>query len=313
MGFLRSLLFGIALLLFLVLAAAANVGTWALGTFLDSETFAVTTSRIISQPEVRQLLAERLAERLTDQVVPSSGAVPASARAALHLSAGATPAQARQAVRDVVAAVLSDPDTIAIEGEALADLHRSVLSLIGSAGDEPTGAESITLDLSGVIDAVDRRLGGRGDGQFLGVSVPPDLGNLTLVSVERLQPLAWAVQLLETMRWLLPAMAVCAAVLVLALARSRLHAVAWLGLVLVLVGTLCLLAASSAPILASRLFGSAAGTRASAETTIDGLMAGLLTQSAVLAGLGLAMLVVGITAGIVTGRGAEDQRRDAYA
>ena len=82
---------------------------------------------------------------------------------------------------------------------------------------------------------------------------------------------------------------------------------------LVLVGTLCLLAASSAPILASRLLGSGPGTRASAEATIDGLMAGLLTQSAVLAGLGLAMLVVGITAGIVTGRGAEDDRRDAYA
>ena len=142
--------------------------------------------------------------------------------------------------------------------------------------------------------------------------MPPGQGSLTLIAVDRLQPLAWAVQLLETIRWLLPTLAVTTAVLVLALARSRLHAVAWLGLVLVLVGTLCLLAASSAPILAGRLLGSRPDTQASAEATIDGLTAGLLTQSAVLAGLGLAMLVVGITAGIVTGRGTVDERRDAY-
>ena len=90
-------------------------------------------------------------------------------------------------------------------------------------------------------------------------------------------------------------------------------AVLVLGVIALVVLALLLIAIGGFLFLGEWLFGSAAGTRASAETTIDGLMAGLLTQSAVLAGLGLAMLVVGITAGIVTGRGAEDQRRDAYA
>ena len=246
-------------------------------------------------------------------MVTRSGAVPGPVRDALDLSAGATRDQARTAITRVVATVLADPDTVAIELDALAGLHRSVLALIASTGGgSPAADGAITLDLGGVIEAADRRLGGSGEAEFLGVSLPPGLGTLTLVAVDRLQPLAWAVRLLETMRWLLPTLAVTTAVLVLALARSRLHAVAWLGLVLVLVGTLCLLAASSAPIVASRLLGSGADTRASAEATIDGLTAGLLTQSAVLAGLGLAMLVVGITAGIVTGRGTEAGQRDAY-
>ena len=219
----------------------------------------------------------------------------------------------RAAITRVVAAVLADPDMVAIEQAALANVHRSMLALIATAGDGgPAQDGAITLDLDAVIAAADRRLGGTGGAAFLGAEVPPGQGSLTLIAVDRLQPLTWAVQLLEAIRWLLPTLAVATAVLVLALARSRLHAVAWLGLVLVLVGTLCLLAASSAPILAGRLLGSRPDTQASAEATIDGLTAGLLTQSAVLAGLGLAMLVVGITAGIVTGRGAADERRDAY-
>ncbi len=91
------------------------------------------------------------------------------------------------------------------------------------------------------------------------------------------------------------------ALFVLLLARARLHAIAWLGLCLLLVGAACLLAASGAPAHRRQALGSRADTLASIEATLDGLMGGLMTQSAVLAGVGLAMLVVGVTAGIVTG------------
>ena len=42
------------------------------------------------------------------------------------------------------------------------------------------------------------------------------------------------------------------ALLVLLLARARLHAIAWLGLCLVMVGAACMLAASAAPLIAGR-------------------------------------------------------------
>ncbi len=51
-------------------------------TFVDSDAFAATTSRIIEQPEVRVLLAERLADRLTELVVPASERVPPVVRRA---------------------------------------------------------------------------------------------------------------------------------------------------------------------------------------------------------------------------------------
>jgi hypothetical protein len=118
---------------------------------------------------------------------------------------------------------------------------------------------------------------------------------------------------MDALRWLLPALCVLAAVLVLLLARARLHAVAWLGLCLLLVGALCLLAATAAPIAASRLFGTHPDAVASTSATLDGLTASLVTQSAVLAGLGLAMLVVGITAGIVISHGDGRRHVDGYA
>ena len=74
-----------------------------------------------------------------------------------------------------------------------------------------------------------------------------------------------------------------------------------------------MLAASGAPLIAARLLGSHPDALASTEAALDGLTASLLTQSAVVAGLGLAMLVVGITAGIVTGRPDERQHLDRYA
>ena len=173
---------------------------------------------------------------------------------------------------------------MAIEQDALADLHRAVLALISAAGSTGDRA-SITLDLQAVVTALDARLD-PDDSGFLGQPIPADLGTLTLVESDGLRSLARLVQILEALRWLLPALCAMSALFVLLLARARLHAIAWLGLCLLLVGAACLLAASSAPLIAGRLLGSRADTIASMEATLDGLMGGLITQSAVLAGRG---------------------------
>ena len=74
-----------------------------------------------------------------------------------------------------------------------------------------------------------------------------------------------------------------------------------------------MLVASGAPLIAGRLLGSHPDALASMEAALDDLTATLMTQSAVLAGVGLAMLIVGITASIVTGRPEERDRSDRYA
>jgi len=311
MGVIRSLFMAIALLGFLVLALLANLGVWALGTFVDSKAFAATTTQIITQPEVRSLLAERLAVRLTDLIAPAGDSVPSVVRVGLGLPRGATRDDVQTSLTHSIDTALGDPGMVTVQQSALEGLHRTLMDVI-STGSRTSGADTgIALDLDAVVTALDERLD-PGAAGFLGRVVPPGLGTLTLVQPGQLTVLARVVQLLEALRWLLPALCIAAALLVLLLARARLHAIAWLGLCLVLVGALCMLAASGAPLIAGRLFGSHPDALASMQATLDGLTATLITQSAVLAGLGLAMLVVGITAGMVTGRADDRDRSDRY-
>jgi len=311
MGVIRSLFMAIALLGFLVLALVANLGVWALGTFVDSKAFAATTTQIITQPEVRSLLAERLAVRLTDLIAPAGESVPSVVRVGLGLPRGATRDDVQASLTHSIDTALGDPGMVTVQQSALEGLHRTLMDVI-STGSRTSGADTgIALDLDAVVTALDERLD-PGAAGFLGRVVPPGLGTLTLVQPGQLTVLARVVQLLEALRWLLPALCIAAALLVLLLARARLHAIAWLGLCLVLVGALCMLAASGAPLIAGRLFGSHPDALASMQATLDGLTATLITQSAVLAGLGLAMLVVGITAGMVTGRADDRDRSDRY-
>jgi hypothetical protein len=310
MGLIRSLLLAIALLCFLVLALVANPGVWALSTLTDSEAFAATTTRIISEPAVRTLLADRLAVRLTDLVAPAGSSVPTVVRVGLRLPRGATRDDVRTALTQSIDTVLGDPGMVTVQQSALEGLHRMVLDVI--AGDPGSADSGIVLDLDAVILAIDQRLDADGPG-FLGRVVPAGLGTLTVVPQDQLTVLVRVMQLLEALRWLLPTLCVAAALLVLLLARARLHAIAWLGLCLVLVGAVGMLAATGAPLIAGRLFGSHPDTLASTAATLDGLTATLMTQSAVLAGLGLAMLVVGITAGMVTGRADDPYPTDRYA
>src|SRR3954470_18062929 len=110
MGLVRSLLLAVALLVFLLLALVANIGVWSLSTLVDSEAFAATTARIIGQPEVRGLLADRLAMRLTELVVPEDGRVPAGVRAPLGLGRTATSDDVQGALAAVIDATLARPD-----------------------------------------------------------------------------------------------------------------------------------------------------------------------------------------------------------
>ncbi len=311
MGMIRSLLLAVSLVAFLVLSLVANVGLWALSTFLDSDAFAATTARIIDQPDVRLLLAERLAGRLTELVVPASGRIPVVVRRSLGPPAVATKADVEARLTDVIEAQLADPTMVKVQQDALADLHRAVLAVIADPAAGATGRAAITLDLGAVVVALGDRLDPGGSG-FLGQALPSGLPTLTLVQADGLASVARVLQILEAMRWLLPALCLMSALLVLLLARARLHAIAWLGLCLLLVGAVCLLGASAAPLMAAQVLGAHADTLASVESTLDGLMEELMTQSAVLAGLGLAMLVAGVTAGIVTGRDAGRSAGDAY-
>ena len=116
-------------------------------------------------------------------------------------------------------------------------------------------------------------------------------------------------RLLDALRVLLPIGCAVSIALTLALARYRVHALAWVGLGAVVAGTVSLLVASGGPVLVVRSTAMAPDQAAAVTAALDTITAGLVVQSAALAGLGLALVVAGIAGGVVVSRD-DGARRD---
>jgi hypothetical protein len=113
-------------------------------------------------------------------VVPASGRVPAVVRAPLGLDRAATSGDVQEALAEVIDATLAQPGMVAVQQDALEQLHRAVLDLIDGREVSGTQQSAIVLDLDAVVAAVGARLDPGGSG-FLGQAVPTGLGTLTVV------------------------------------------------------------------------------------------------------------------------------------
>jgi hypothetical protein len=119
------------------------------------------------------------------------------------------------------------------------------------------------------------------------------------------------IRLLDALRVLLPVGCVAAIALTIALARYRVHALAWIGLGGVVAGTVSLLVASGGPVLASRTATMPEDRALAVIAALDAVSSSLVIQSAALAGLGLALVVAGIAGGVVVARD-DGSRRDLH-
>ncbi len=292
MGLLRSLAFGVAVLVVTVLLLVANIGVWAMAGLQDAPTFARLGSTALERPEVRGLIARRVAERLAPLVV-AAGPLDPAVRRALGVPARPTVAEMEGAMRRQLDAFLDEPGAVAALGIALAGLHDEVASWM-AAGllDRP-----LALDIGSVVGAYVQRLDATGT---LVDRLPADVGRLALVDPAATSVLGTVIGPLGVLRWLLPMAIVVAVVSLLVLARFRAHALSWVGLSCVVVGTTSLLLASGAPLVAPRLVGADNTTGVALTGALEVLTAGLITQSAVIAVVGLAMVVAGIAAASVT-------------
>ena len=69
----RSLAAGVLLVVFAVLLPTLNLGTWAERVIFDEDTFVATVDGILDEPAVQQALAERIADRIVEEIdVPSA-------------------------------------------------------------------------------------------------------------------------------------------------------------------------------------------------------------------------------------------------
>jgi hypothetical protein len=295
MGTIRSLAFGLLLLVFVATAAAANVGFWALNSVLDTEAFTATADRVVLDPAVRLYLADAIATRAVGLVTGQLGSVPSALKAQLALPTTATPKDVATALSGVVQRALLDRRAQAILDSAVRGLHASITQPGGRAAPLSVASDDVVLDLDQVISLVDQQLVPQQPGLF-GVPIPADLGRIPIFHSTGLSVVVRAAELARTARWLLPAIALVAALLVLVVARHRVAALAWIGVSLLIVGLLCFgLVTVAAPFVAGAL--SPGPARSAIASSVTAFASGLASQSAIVALAGLVLVLLGAFGG----------------
>lgn len=301
MSALRSLAFGVAVLVTMLVLLASNVGIWALSTLLEPRAMARTVTAALQDQTVRRYLGGRVGAEVAE-VVLELGPLPGPVRRDLGLGTRPSEAQVADALGERVDGLLANESSMGapvLVADAFERLLGEVLREPG-ADDPDWRAHGLVVDLTPLGRLVLDRLDPTGG---LGGALPVGSVTLQLLSGEVMTAMVSVVRLLDALRWLLPLMSVLAVVATLVLARYRVHALAWVGLCGVVAGTLSLLAASGVPVFASRLVATDPGQSAAITEALDGVTASLVTQSAVLAGLGLALVVAGIAGGVVVAHG----------
>lgn len=287
----------------------ANIGMWAFSGLLDTPAVARSMSSALGDPILRDRVSRQLADGVAEAVV-EMGPLPGPVRRVLDLPANPSPDALAKALTGRIDGLLADSATGAGVGLATAAVSQVIRALLE---DELAGAEAtrdgLVVDLTPVGRLVLDRIDPSGG---LAGALPSGAGSIRLLDAGIMTLVLPALRLVDALRWLLPVACVLGVALILVLARYRVHALAWVGLCCVVAGTTSLLVASGSPVLVPRAVGMEGAQATALTSVLDGATSGLVTQSAALAGLGLALVVAGIAGGVVVSHGeaGRDPRHD---
>jgi hypothetical protein len=299
---LRSLAFGGSVLLTMVLLLFANLGVWVFAGVLDPAALTRATATAIGEPAVSGYVSRQVAVPVA-RIVLDQGPLPGPVRSALSLSARPSQTDVANKLAERIDGLLADgadsPAAVLASG-AFAQLVRAALD------DPDLVRDGLVVDLSSVGRLVLERIDESGS---LAGAVEPGSATMRLIDGDVADTLLGLVRLLDALRILLPLGCAVAIALTIALARYRVHALAWIGLGGVVAGTVSLLIASGGPVLASTSVDMPSDRAGAVVAALDTLTASLVIQSAALAGLGLALVVAGIAGGVVVARD-DSGRRD---
>lgn len=306
-GALRSLAFGASVLLTMALLLFANLGLWAFAGLLDPAALTRATVSAIDDPDVRGYLSRQVGASVARTVL-DQGPLPGPVRRVLSLPARPSEAALADELTKRIDGLLADE----ADGEAVlfasAAVAKLVTTVLEGDGDPDDTMHGLVVDLSPLgrllLDRID-------DSGALADTIEPGTASIRLLEGAIVGLVVGVVRLLDTLRVLLPIGCLVAIALTLALARYRVHALAWVGLGGVVAGTVSLLIASGGPWLVSRTADMPQDQARAVTAALDTITSGLVIQSAALAGLGLALVVAGIAGGVVVSRD-DGSRRDLH-
>jgi hypothetical protein len=304
---LRSLAFGASVLLTMLLLLVANLGVWAFSGLLDASALRRAASTALEDPAVRGYVSRQVGAQVAS-VVLDAGALPPSLRRVLDLPARPDATRLTDALTERIDGLLSGGGSAPATTLAAAALAQVVESVLEGDADPALTRDGLSVDLTPIGRLVLDSLDPGGD---LAGALAPGTATIKLLDGDVVDILVNAIRVLDALRWMLPLACAVAIAVTLVLARYRVHALAWIGLCGVVAGTVSLLIASGGPVFVARTTDMEPERAAAVTVALDTATSGLVTQSAVLAGLGLALVVAGIAGGVVVshdGRGRHDLR-----
>ena len=224
------------LLLFL-----SSFAIWINRVALNTNVFTNTSSSLLDDPAIRSAVANRTVDELfanVDVQAEVEKQLPADYKGL----AGPATAGLRQASYQIVNRALEQPAFQQLFKATLRTTHETLVEVLGGGGPRvSTENGEVTLNLRAIIDEAADRIG---IGQQVADKIPADAGRIVILRADELETAQNGFQLLKTLAWLLPILALIAFALAVWLSDDRRRAVRGTGWVLVAVGILGLLAAN---------------------------------------------------------------------
>jgi hypothetical protein len=266
----RGFLAGLLALVGLLLVPLASLGVWTQRELLPTSSFAKLSTDVVREPDVQDALAQRVTDELIKQ------------QPVLLL--------AEDLLRSGVLQVIQAPQFEQIFAASIADMHAQI-----ERGDDP-----LQLNLDAILPTVRDQvadINGTLAGQIPTSGIPP----ISVVSREEAPQLWDGVQIGRTVSWAIPILALVLLALAVLVAERRgvMLVVVGVGLAVISISLVLLIKLGRDPL--SNVVGSQVSV-AAFDAGYDTVTDSFVTQTLVIAGIGIVAAVGGVVVSFRSGR-----------
>jgi len=291
----RNFVAWILIILFFIAALATPVAVWAHETVLDTDNFVKTVAPLISNDTVAQAISNKAAEELVKELDVDNRlekALPED----LGFLAGPITGVLQDLASRAAKEILTSSQFEYIWEKALRFAHSTALEVIkGDQVLEVTTEGKVVLNLSELLQEIKDRLVDNGLTFLENVKVPDDVGQVTLFTSSELGLVKEGVDILDTLNWLLPLLAVLflAGAILISTDRRKFLLIAGVALALAMAVLLIILDFTKSELLNK----VSAANLPAAEVIWNTMSGGLVSASAGLLALGVVAAIGAAIAG----------------
>jgi hypothetical protein len=236
----RSTAMWIVLVIAGFLLLLSSFAVWVDRVALNTGVFTDTSSSLLDDPEIRSAVANRAVDELFANV-DVQAEVQAQLPSGYKSLSGPASAGLRQASYQIVNRALEQPAFQSLFKATLEETHKTLVQVLEGGGERvSTQNGEVTLNLRAIIQEAADRIG---IGDQVADKLPADAGRIVILRADELDTAQNVFELLKTLAWVLPILALLAFAIAVWLAGERRRAVRGIGITLLVVGFLGLLAA----------------------------------------------------------------------